>query len=155
MALRQVAGDPKVKAKNIEESVEKAKEAVELDIKDGTSWREYLVALFCSHSTTSSSTVGLRHKIRAHSRIRAHHCHKKDISDSFFNLYFSVVLGNAYLSLFFASNQSTKILKLCMSAYQQAVSISVTFLYSCAVLLLQTQLGLMVSLGLMVAHRVW
>ena len=33
-------GDPKVKAKNIEESVEKAKEAVELDIKDGTSWRK-------------------------------------------------------------------------------------------------------------------
>ena len=42
MALRQVAGDPKVRIKNIEESVEKAKEAVELDINDGTSWREYL-----------------------------------------------------------------------------------------------------------------
>ena len=41
MALRQVAGDPKVRIKNIEESVEKAKKAVELDINDGTSWREY------------------------------------------------------------------------------------------------------------------
>ena len=40
MALRQVAGDPKIRIKNIEESVEKAKEAVELDINDGTSWRE-------------------------------------------------------------------------------------------------------------------
>ena len=37
-------------------------------------------------------------------------------------LIISVILGNAYLSLFFSKDQSPKILKQCMSAYQQAVS---------------------------------
>ncbi len=38
MVLRQVEEDPKLRVKNIEDSVEKAKEAVEMDIKDGLSW---------------------------------------------------------------------------------------------------------------------
>ncbi len=37
-------------------------------------------------------------------------------------LFLSVVLGNAYLSLFFMSNQDPQILKQCTSAYSQAVS---------------------------------
>ncbi len=37
-------------------------------------------------------------------------------------LFLSVVLGNAYLSLFFVSNQDPQILKQCTSAYSQAVS---------------------------------
>lgn len=38
MVLRQVGGSPSDRAKLVEESVEKAKEAVQLDIQDGTSW---------------------------------------------------------------------------------------------------------------------
>ncbi|XP_064610939.1 tetratricopeptide repeat protein 5-like [Liolophura sinensis] len=38
MVLRQLSGSPTERAKLIEESVEKAKEAVQLDIKDGSSW---------------------------------------------------------------------------------------------------------------------
>ena len=38
MVLRQLNVSAEQRAKNIEESVEKAKEAVQLDIKDGISW---------------------------------------------------------------------------------------------------------------------
>lgn len=40
MVLRQLSGSPTERARLIEESVEKAKEAVQLDIKDGSSWGE-------------------------------------------------------------------------------------------------------------------
>ncbi|XP_046381008.2 tetratricopeptide repeat protein 5-like [Haliotis rufescens] len=69
MVLRQLSGPPAEKVSLIEESVEKAKEAIQLDIKDGTSW---------------------------------------------------LILGNAYLSLFFTAGQNPKVLKQCMSAYAQA-----------------------------------
>ena len=44
---------------------------------------------------------------------------------SFQNIFFnfSVILGNAYLSLFFAAGQNPKSLKQSMSAYSQAVSV--------------------------------
>ena len=35
----------------------------------------------------------------------------------------TVILGNAYLSLYFTSQQDSKILKQCISAYSQAVCI--------------------------------
>lgn len=38
MVLRQLSGPPFEKIKLIEESVDRAKEAVQLDITDGTSW---------------------------------------------------------------------------------------------------------------------
>lgn len=38
MVLRQLNVSGEERAKNIEQSVEKAKEAVQLDIKDGMSW---------------------------------------------------------------------------------------------------------------------
>ena len=38
MVLRQLNVSAEERSKNIEESVEKAKEAVQLDIKDGMSW---------------------------------------------------------------------------------------------------------------------
>ena len=38
MVMRQLGKDQSERMKNIEESVEKAKEAVQLDISDGTSW---------------------------------------------------------------------------------------------------------------------
>ena len=41
MVLRQLNVSAEQRGKNIEESVEKAKEAVQMDIKDGMSWRKY------------------------------------------------------------------------------------------------------------------
>ncbi|XP_064393711.1 tetratricopeptide repeat protein 5-like [Halichondria panicea] len=69
MVLRQLGKDAGEREAKIKESVEKAKEAVGMDVSDGTSW---------------------------------------------------MVLGNAYLSLFFVSNQDPQILKQCTSAYSQA-----------------------------------
>ncbi|KAK6185969.1 hypothetical protein SNE40_008094 [Patella caerulea] len=69
MVMRQIPGSPEERTKLIIDSVEKAKEAVQLDLHDGLSWS---------------------------------------------------ILGNAYLSMFFAAGQKPKILKQCMSAYQQA-----------------------------------
>lgn len=70
--LRQeVISTPKERQKNIEKSVELAKEAVQLDPKDGVSWS---------------------------------------------------ILGNAYLCSFFVIAQDPSVLKLCMSAYKQAVN---------------------------------
>ena len=40
MVLRQVGNDPTERIKNTEKSVEIAKQAIQLDIKDGTSWCE-------------------------------------------------------------------------------------------------------------------
>ncbi|XP_070574963.1 tetratricopeptide repeat protein 5-like [Ptychodera flava] len=69
MVLRQIGSDPTEKIKHIQESVEIAKEAVQMDISDGTSW---------------------------------------------------FILGNAYLSFFFASGQNPQILRQCLRAYTQA-----------------------------------
>ncbi|XP_052233486.1 tetratricopeptide repeat protein 5-like isoform X2 [Dreissena polymorpha] len=69
MVLRQLNVNTDQKLANVEESVEKAKEAVQLDITDGMSW---------------------------------------------------LILGNAYLSLFFSKGQNPKILQQAMSAYKQA-----------------------------------
>ncbi|XP_014661430.1 PREDICTED: tetratricopeptide repeat protein 5-like [Priapulus caudatus] len=69
MVLRQQRKTPDEKLRNIQESVSKARDAVQMDIADGTSWS---------------------------------------------------VLGNAYLSLFFSTNQDSRILKQCMQAYSQA-----------------------------------
>jgi cytochrome c-type biogenesis protein CcmH/NrfG len=72
MILRQEkVASAQQRSDNIEKGVTFAKEAVQLDTNDGTSW---------------------------------------------------AVLGNAYLSSFFALSQNPQTLKLCMSAYQQAVS---------------------------------
>lgn len=45
MVLRQIGGNPSERAKLVEESVEKAKEAVQMDIQDGTSWCMHLLLL--------------------------------------------------------------------------------------------------------------
>ena len=44
------------------------------------------------------------------------------LSSLFVHHFSAVVLGNAYLSLFFMTNQDAKVLKQCNSAYAQAVS---------------------------------
>jgi hypothetical protein len=41
MVLRQLGSTSEEKLKNVEQSVEKAKEAVGFDVKDGTSWCKY------------------------------------------------------------------------------------------------------------------
>ena len=41
MVMRQLNRDDKETGKLIEDSVDRAKEAVQLDIKDGTSWCEF------------------------------------------------------------------------------------------------------------------
>jgi len=41
MVLRQLGSDAAERGRFIAESVEKAKEALQLDIKDGTSWCEF------------------------------------------------------------------------------------------------------------------
>nr|XP_022337699.1 tetratricopeptide repeat protein 5-like isoform X2 [Crassostrea virginica] len=69
MVLRQIGGNPSERAKLVEESVDKAKEAVQMDIQDGTSW---------------------------------------------------LILGNAYMSLFFAVGQASQALDQSMKAYAQA-----------------------------------
>ena len=43
MVLRQLNVDPGERVKTVEESVEKAKEAVQLDISDGMSWCKYFL----------------------------------------------------------------------------------------------------------------
>lgn len=51
MVLRQIGKEPSEKVVNIKESVERAKEAVQCDVKDGTSWyilgNAYLSLFFC------------------------------------------------------------------------------------------------------------
>ena len=49
MVLRQLNVSAEQRGKNIEESVEKAKEAVQMDIKDGMSWCKYGVSYFVNH----------------------------------------------------------------------------------------------------------
>ena len=83
--------DAAEKEAKVKESVERAKEAVALDVKDGTSW---------SKPELSSDDLYLVYA----------------------NFLCTVVLGNAYLSLFFMTNQDPKLLKQCVSAYNQAVS---------------------------------
>ncbi|KAL5022265.1 hypothetical protein ScPMuIL_001420 [Solemya velum] len=69
MALRQMQGSASERAQMVSDSVDRAREAIQLDINDGMSW---------------------------------------------------MILGNAYLSLFFAAGQNPLPLKQCMSAYAQA-----------------------------------
>ncbi|CAL1267202.1 unnamed protein product [Larinioides sclopetarius] len=71
MILRQIGQSPEDKLAKIHESLEKAKEAVNLNIQDGKSW---------------------------------------------------YILGNAYLSLYFTTDQNPSLLKQCLSAYNHAFS---------------------------------
>ena len=82
-----------------------------------------LVGIF--HSHISSVCVGIGKKICLMDSNKGLFVSYADqnshvLSNPLFVL--SVVLGNAYLSLFFMSNQDPKILKQCTSAYNQAVS---------------------------------
>ena len=88
------------------ESVEKAKEAVAEDVQDGTSWSEYF--------SLQPLTLNNRPLLCTHTHT---HTIKK----------IPVILGNAYLSMFFTTSSEPKLLKQSMSAYQQAVRHSLLF----------------------------
>lgn len=47
MVMRQLGGSPEERQQLIKDSVERAKEAVQLDIADGTSWCGYPEVFFC------------------------------------------------------------------------------------------------------------
>jgi len=47
MVLRQIGKEPSEKVANIKESVERAKEAVQCDVKDGTSWCKHVFLIHC------------------------------------------------------------------------------------------------------------
>ncbi|XP_054713121.1 tetratricopeptide repeat protein 5-like [Uloborus diversus] len=71
MVLRQIADTPEEKLPNVHLSLEKAKEAVNLNLQDGKSW---------------------------------------------------YILGNAYLSLYFITDQNPNLIKQCLSSYNQAIT---------------------------------
>lgn len=98
--------DPAERESKVKESVEKAKEAVAMDVKDGISWStsNVLPIIYINIDSSPSSPPSLFCPF---------------LSPSF--CHYTVILGNAYLSLFFSSQQDSKILKQCVSAYSQAV----------------------------------
>ena len=51
MVLRQIGKSNEERIENVKTSVDKAKEAVQLDIKDGVSWCEYLYQIGYSSLT--------------------------------------------------------------------------------------------------------
>ena len=83
---------------NVKEGVDKAKEAVAMDVKDGISWSKLKI--------TSNEFTAVFHPLPHPSN-------------------HTVILGNAYLSLYFTNQQDSKILKQCISAYSQAVCIQI------------------------------
>ena len=97
--------DPAERESKVKESVEKAKEAVAMDVKDGISWStSNILSININIDFSPSSPPSLFCPF---------------LSPSF--CLYTVILGNAYLSLFFSSQQDSKILKQCVSAYSQAV----------------------------------
>ena len=84
--------DEKEKKKSIAESLEKAKEAVSVDVKDGISWS--MIMSLISHLSLS----------------------------------LSVILGNAYLAMFFSVSADPKMLQQASSAYTQAVHVTALIL---------------------------
>ena len=58
MVMRQLGSTPQEKAQNINDSVDKAKEAVQLDIKDGTSWCKFTQSPVSSSDRESCVVTG-------------------------------------------------------------------------------------------------
>lgn len=95
MVLRQLPQTEKnAPGKPILESMHLARQAVQLDVEDGTSWCECLDMLTYDLSLVCHTRVCL----------------------------FAVVLGNAYVSMFFACGQKPEFSQQALSAYAQAVS---------------------------------
>lgn len=96
MVLRQLPQTEKdAPGKPILESVHLARQAVQLDVEDGTSWCECLEIM-------TYDLFGAQIVIRV--------------------CVFTVVLGNAYVSMFFACGQKPEFSQQALSAYAQSVS---------------------------------
>ncbi|BFZ12632.1 hypothetical protein BsWGS_15671 [Bradybaena similaris] len=68
MVLRQLSGPPVEKVKLIEESVERAKEAVQMDITDGRSWLILGNAYLCEFFSTGQKPKVLKQCMQAYSQ---------------------------------------------------------------------------------------
>lgn len=122
MILRQIGQSPDDKLAKIHESLEKAKEAVNLNIQDGKSWCKYVSSyllfkiylsmcdLISFISDEKKYYIWLFKVKRKMFILRLFFFHPLDI------------LGNAYLSLYFTTDQNPNLLKQCLSAYNHAVS---------------------------------
>lgn len=98
MVLRQLPQSEKnTPGKPTLESVHLARQAVQLDVEDGTSWCEWIF------SRVTRDPFGA-HVFVLRARL------------------FTVVLGNAYVSMFFACGQKPEFSQQALSAYAQAVS---------------------------------
>ena len=106
--LTFISSDAQQKIDNIKLSVEKAKEAVSLDLVDGVSWCEF------SKNVCSKLTV-------LHS-VQYYYITKRTLHVSNSVVATIDVLGNAYLSLFFLGSQSPALLKQSLASYARAVS---------------------------------
>jgi len=76
MVLRQLGGEPAEKRANIEESVNKAKEAVALDVKDGSSWyvlgNAYLAQFFQGDAEREGRGQALQKALKAYQQAEQH-----------------------------------------------------------------------------------
>ncbi|GFO20713.1 tetratricopeptide repeat protein 5 [Plakobranchus ocellatus] len=68
MVLRQLSGPPVEKVKLIEESIERAKEAVQLDITDGTSWLILGNAYVCQTFSQGQNPKALKQAMQAYTQ---------------------------------------------------------------------------------------
>uniref|UniRef100_A0A6B0VCH8 Putative tetratricopeptide repeat protein n=1 Tax=Ixodes ricinus TaxID=34613 RepID=A0A6B0VCH8_IXORI len=136
MLLRQVGETPEDKLKNVCDSVDKAKQALELDITDGNSWKgDILKAQNCFEGVLkiTKDKVSLRNlsmllrqvgetpedklKNVCDSVDKAKQALELDITDG--NSWY--ILGNAYLALYFSGSQNAKTVQEAMSAYSRAL----------------------------------
>lgn len=101
MVLRQLpAADNDAHGKQVLESVDMARQAVQLDVKDGTSWCEWRQTVLFVRD--------------------AKDCW--DINSCCSAFVFTDILGNAYVSLFFTCGQNPQLSQQALSAYTQSVS---------------------------------
>lgn len=97
MVLRQLPQtEENAPGKPTLESVHLARQAVQLDVEDGTSWCECLDIMMYDLFLSSDWYICV--------------------------CLFTVVLGNAYVSMFFACGQKAEFSQQALSAYAQAVS---------------------------------
>ncbi|RUS84991.1 hypothetical protein EGW08_007236, partial [Elysia chlorotica] len=68
MVLRQLSGPPVEKVKLIEESIERAKEAVQLDLTDGTSWLILGNAYVCQTFSYGQNPKALKQAMQAYTQ---------------------------------------------------------------------------------------
>ncbi|XP_005111071.1 tetratricopeptide repeat protein 5 [Aplysia californica] len=91
MVLRQLSGPPVEKVKLIEESVQRAKEAVQLDVKDGTSWSILGNAYLCQFFGTGQNPMILKQCMQAYGQAE-----KDPVAQGNPDLYFNRAVAYKY-----------------------------------------------------------